>query len=129
MRFLITILIALALPLPAAAFITRNGMEAIQVNATDIAVAFTGGRIETDYWCAAGDVAQRAMGLPVSTRLWRASPKPRKAGEGIMFTIDPARATEGASLSQFGKGPKDGSISVGQATAAYCRIIIPMLNN
>ena len=119
------LLMLLALPLPAAGFTARNGMEAAQVGPTEIAVAFRSGRSDTDYWCAAGDFAQRAMGMPVVTRLWRASPKPRGTGEGIVFTLDPERQAEGAGLSQFGAGPRDGAISLGAAVAGHCQRELP----
>lgn len=120
------LLILLALPLPAAGFTARNGMEAAQVGPTEIAVAFRSGRSDTDYWCAAGDFAQRAMGLPVVARLWRASPKPRGAGQGIVFTLDAGRQAEGAGLSQFGAGPRDGAMSLGAAVAGHCHIVPPL---
>ena len=123
----IVLMVLLALPLPANAFTARNGMDARQVDATDIAVAFQSGSADTDYWCAAGDLAQRVMNQPVATRIWRASPKPREAGQGILFTLDPARQAQGAGLSQFGSGPRDGALSVGQAVASHCRIIIPFI--
>ncbi len=125
----IVLMLLLALPLPANAFIARNGMDARQIDATDIAVQFQSGRADTDYWCAAGDLAQRVMNQPVGTRIWRASPKPRSAGQGILFTLDPARQAEGAGLSQFGSGPRDGAISVGQAVASHCRVIIPLFRD
>lgn len=121
MRLLALILVLV--PLPAMAFIARNGMEAVRTSPSEILVLFDHGRIDTDYWCAAGDFAQRALDLPVSARLWRASPKPRRAGTGITFTLNESRKAEGAGLSQFGAGPKDGSISIGQAVAAHCEIL------
>lgn len=120
------LLLLLALPLPAAAFTARNGMEAAQVGPTEILVDFRSGRADTDYWCAAGDFAHRAMGLPVVTRLWRASPKPRGAGEGIVFTLDAERQSEGAGLSQFGAGDRDGAMSLGAAVAGHCRVMLPL---
>ncbi|WP_052714594.1 hypothetical protein [Paracoccus sp. S4493] len=125
----IILMALLALPLPAHAFTARNGMEARQVDATDIAVPFEAGRTDTDYWCAAGDLAQQVMNQPVATRIWRASPKPREAGQGILFTLDPARQAHGAGLSQFGSGPRDGALSIGQAVASHCRIIIPFIRD
>ena len=124
MRALLIVL--LMLPLPAAAFTARNGMEVAQAGPTGIAVAFRSGRSDTDYWCAAGDYAQRVLNQPVGTRLWRASPKPREAGAGILFTLDPAERSEGAGLSQFGGGPRDGAISVGAAVSGHCRVIVPL---
>lgn len=114
-------------PLPAAGFTAQNGMTARQTGSTEIAVDYRAGRLDTDYWCAAGDFAQAALGLPGRTRLWRASPKPRKAGQGILFTLDPARKAEGAGLSQFGAGPRDGAISLGMAVGSHCHVEIPLL--
>ncbi|MBC9247058.1 hypothetical protein H4P12_10075 [Paracoccus sp. 11-3] len=119
------VLAMLMFPLPAAAFTAQNGMTAVQISPTEIEVLFHPRRSDTDYWCAAGDFAQRAMGNPTKTRLWRASPKPREAGGGIIFTLDPMRKAEGAGLSHFGAGPQDGSISVGMAVGSYCHIVVP----
>lgn len=124
MRFLVMIL--LMVPLPAAAFTARNGMEVAQAGPSGMAVMFRTAREDTDYWCAAGDYAQRALNQPVGTRLWRASPKPRGSGQGILFTLDPAQKAEGAGLSQFGKGPRDGSMSIGQAVSAHCQVVVPL---
>lgn len=117
------ILLAL-LPLPAEAFTARNGMTAHQVGPTEIAVDHDTVRADTDYWCAAGDLAMRKLKLPGNTRLWRASPKPRRSGEGILFTLDPARKADDAGPSRFGAGPRDGSVSVGMAVGNYCEILI-----
>lgn len=114
-------LVLLLLPLPAAAFTARNGMTATQITPTEIAVAHEVRRDDTDYWCAAGEFVERVLDLPSSTRIWRATPKPRGAGQGILFTLDPAKAAEGAGLSEFGSGPRDGSMSVGMAVVNYCR--------
>ncbi len=111
------------LPLPASAFIARNGMTVAQSGPTEIAVAPDVRRADTDYWCAAGDYAERVLNQPGKTRIWRASPKPRSAGEGITFTLDAAQKAEGAGLSLFGAGPRDGSVSVAMAVG-YCRNII-----
>ena len=127
MRFIAVVL--LALPLPAAAFTAQNGMQAHKTGSTDIAVEYENGRLGTDYWCAAGDLAQRDMGLPVGTRIWRASPKPRGAGEGIAFTLDREKKAPGAGLSQFGAGPKDEGMSIGQAVATHCRMEPPDFNS
>lgn len=113
---------------PAAAFVAENGMRARQVGPGEIAVAFEPQRDDTDYWCAAGDLVLREMGLPGGTRLWRASPKPRGAGNGIVFTLDPARQAEGAGLSQFGAGGGDGSISVSHAVQNLCKRRLPFFD-
>lgn len=116
----------LLLPLPAAAFTAQNGMRVAQISPTEIAVDFHPRRSDTDYWCAAGDYAQRVMRADGGTRLWRASPKPRGSGQGIVFTLDPARQAEGAGISQFGSGPRDGSITAGMAVGSFCRVVFPL---
>lgn len=122
------VILAMLLPVPAAAFTAQNGMTAVQTGPSGIAVIHEVKRADTDYWCAAGDFAQRALGLPGGTRLWRASPKPRRAGEGIVFTLDPGQAADDAGLSHFGSGPRDGSIPVSMAVGSFCRVIIPILD-
>ncbi|MCQ0969827.1 hypothetical protein MLD63_05215 [Paracoccus sp. TK19116] len=118
---------ALMAPLPASAFTAKNGMVAVQISPTEIAVPHDSRGRETDYWCAAGDFADRVMRVDGATRMWRASPKPREAGVGITFTLDPAKKAEGAGLSSFGSGPKDGSISVSAAAGNHCRKIWPFI--
>lgn len=119
------LLVAALLPLPAMGFMAQNGMTARQVAPTEIAVDYRARRDDVDYWCAAGEFAQHALGLPGNTRLWRASPKPREAGSGILFTLDANRRAEGAGLSQFGSGNRDGSMTVGTAIGSHCRVDIP----
>ena len=121
-------ILALLLPLPAAAFTAQNGMTAVQTAPSEITVIHEVRREDTDYWCAAGDLVQREMGLPGKTRLWRASPKPRGAGDGIVFTLDRGQAADDAGLSHFGSGPRDGSIPVSMAVGSFCRVIIPILD-
>lgn len=121
-------LAAVLLPFPAASFVAQNGMTAVQSGPSEISVIHEVRRGDTDYWCAAGDFVQRAWGLPGNTRIWRASPKPRRAGEGIVFTVDPAKAAEGAGLSQFGSGPRDGSIPASMAVGSFCRVIVPFFD-
>ncbi len=118
-------LVLLLLPMPAAAFMAKNGMIATQISPTEIEVHHEVRRDDTEYWCAAGDFTRRVLGLPSETRIWRASPKPREAGSGIIFTLDSARKAEGAGLSQFGSGPRDGSLSAGMAATNFCQRNLP----
>ena len=95
-------ILALLLPLPAAAFTAQNGMTAVQTAPSEITVIHEVRREDTDYWCAAGDL--------------------------IVFTLDPAKAAPGGGLSQFGSGPRDGSIPVGMAVGTFCRVIVPFFD-
>lgn len=107
------------------AFLAQNGMFASRAGPTEIAVAPAPLRHETDYWCAAGDFARRALGLPGKTRLWRASPRPQRFGEAMLFTLDPQNKAEGTGFSQFGKGPRDGSVMVAMAAGNFCQPRLP----
>lgn len=111
----------LLMPLPASAFTAINGMKVHQLSPTEIGVDLDVRRSGTQYWCAAGDFAKRALGLSGKTRMWSATPTPRRAGQGMIFTLDPAKKAEGSGPTQFGSGPKDGSVSVGMAAGNYCR--------
>lgn len=122
---LVLLVLMMILPLPAAAFTAQNGMTVVRQSQTEIEVIYRARRVDTDYWCAAGDFTQRALGYSNKTPMWRASPKPRRAGQGIIFTIDPAKKAPGAGLSQFGSGPHDGSVTIGMAVGSYCRITMP----
>ncbi|MDN5569454.1 MAG: hypothetical protein L0G27_12035 [Paracoccus sp. (in: a-proteobacteria)] len=117
----------MVLPLPAGAFTAQNGMVAHQNGPSEIMVDYENGRLATEYWCAAGDLVQQQMQMPVDTQIWRASPKPRGAGEGIVFTLDKANMAKGAGLSQFGSGARDEAMSAGQAVGSHCRVIAPDL--
>ena len=108
-------------PALAGAFTAQNQMQVQQAGTTDIVVQFVSQADDTDYWCAAGDYAVRAMGASSGSRLYRATPKPRGQGQGITFTLDPNRAAAGAGVASFGAGGGDGSMAVGQAVGSYCR--------
>jgi hypothetical protein len=126
MRFTLAVaLFALAPPAGARDFIAQNGMQARQISPSEILVLPRNRAIPTDFWCAAGDYAVRVMGLAPKTRLWRATPASARVGNGVLFTLDSAKKAEGAGLSEYGSGPRDGSMSLGMAVGGYCRPIIP----
>jgi hypothetical protein len=116
----------MAFATPAAAFRATNGFTVDSTGAQDFVVNYRVTRNETAYWCAAGQFVTRELGLPAKTRIYRASPPPRGAGQGIAFTLDPAAAASESGLSTFGRG-SDGSVSAGHARGSYCSIydIIP----
>jgi len=126
MRIILALaLVALAPPLEARTIIAQNGMQAAQAGPTEIIVFPRARANATDYWCAAGDYAVRVMGLPNATRIWRATPASARVGNGVLFTLDAAKKAEGAGLSEYGSGPRDGSMSLGMAVGNYCRPILP----
>jgi hypothetical protein len=116
-------LVAIAFALPAEAFTAQNGMRVRPVDAQTFVVEFPSPDGETQYLCAAGDYVFRALGLSARTRIYRASPPPRKQGQGITFTLDAARKTKMGLFTQFGADKGDESISAGEARGTYCTIL------
>jgi hypothetical protein len=125
--FLASLTILAALATPAAAFRATNGFTVDSIGPQEFVVNFRTTRNETAYWCAAGDFVIRELGLSSKTRIYRASPKPRGAGQGITFTLNAAAAAPESGISTFSRGGSDGSVSAGHARGSYCSIydIIP----
>ena len=117
--FLASLAALVALASPAAAFRASNGFSVTATGAQEFVVDFRITRNETAYWCAAGQFVTRGLGLPAKTRIYRASPKPRGAGQGITFTLDPAAAAPGGGISAVSAGG-DGSVSAGHARGSFC---------
>lgn len=116
---LLTLLVALAIASPADASRVGQRLRVTPDAASgDFTVKYDSQAGEVDYWCAAGRYATRTLRLPESTRVFRASPPPRKRGKGITFTLDAARSSGQSGVSTFG-GPQDGSLSAGHA-ADFC---------
>lgn len=105
---------------PVFGFSARNGMDVRAIDARTFVVEFPSPEGETQYLCAAGDYVIRALGLSARTRIFRASPPPRKQGQGITFTLDETKKVDLGMLSSFGKGKTDGGISAGNARDNYC---------
>ncbi len=119
----LTLIVPLALgltafPLSADTYRASNSLMVQSANGTDITVPYTPRALDNAYWCAAADYIVIAQGRSAKTRLFRATPQPRKQGQGIGFTTDPARAVADSGLSVFG-GP-DGTVSAGHARSAFC---------
>lgn len=108
---------------PAVAFSARNGMRVDPIDSQTFVVEFPSPEAETQYLCAAGDYVMRALGLPGSTRIYRASPPPRKQGQGITFTLDESRKVKMALFTSFGRDKGDGGISAVSARGTYCVIL------
>lgn len=89
---------------PAMALRTINGMEVRGTGPDTFSVIFDVSYGDSQYWCAAGDYAVR-IGLPSTTRIYRTSPPPRKRGQGIDFSTDPAKAVD-PGISIFGSPDK-----------------------
>ena len=120
MRFLALVAVV-ALAFPADAFVSEVRLRVQQGPGTDFTVLFNSQAKLTDYWCAAGNHVTNTQGYPDRTRVFRMSPPPRVAGEGISFTLDATRSAGDTGLSTFG-GVQDGSMAAGSAFAKFCFI-------
>ncbi len=110
----------LLLASPVFAFSARNGMDVTAIDAQAFVVEFPSPEGEKQYLCAAGDYVMRALGMSARTRIFRASPPPRKQGQGITFTLDETKKVGLGMLSSFSKNKGDGGISAGVARDNYC---------
>ena len=79
---------------PALAFQSQNGLRVTQ-SAGQIEVAPSPGQ-------SAGEFVISQMGLPPSTPIWRLSEPPRKAGQGVMFSLTANGAAQKSGVIQFG---------------------------
>ena len=105
---------------PVQAFYARNGMYVTPLDAETFAVEFPSYDNETQYLCAAGDYVLRALGMSALTRIYRASPPPRKQGQGIIFTLDETKKVKLGLVTNFSANKGDGGISAGTARDVYC---------
>jgi len=103
---------------PAMAFQARNGVSVIG-NADQIMVQASPGQAAPQSWCAAGDYVIRALGLGPATPVYRISPPPRRAGEGVVFSLSPEGAAERNGLLQIGATGL--AVSAGHAQA-LCQV-------
>ena len=104
----------LALATPAAAWRASNGLPVRDMGAGQIEVVARPGMSAAMAFCAAGEYARRMQGVSAETRLWRASPSPRRSGESMVFTSTPT-ANPGKT-GVFMLTDDDGSMTVGFAS-------------
>jgi len=119
--FLILALTALAAPVQA--FTAQNGMRVEATGPQGFTVRFPSPGAETQYLCAAGDFVMRGLGLPGGTRIYRASPAPRKQGQGIAFTLDEAQKVKMGLFTSLSAAKDDGGISAAAARGSYCTVL------
>lgn len=110
-------LVSLGLAAPAAAFTAVNGLTVQPLADGRFNVPWRGQSGDAAFWCAAADYAQRRLGLPSASRVWRISEPPRRQGQGIVFSISPEGAASRSGLISFntdGSKP-DASLSIAAA--------------
>lgn len=108
--------VALMLSAPALAWNAPNRLP-VQPSANDPATFTVGYRGhangDIDFWCAAGSYANSRLNAAATARIFRISPPPRRSGQGITFSMNPAGAAGSTGLS--GMGGSDGSMTVAAA--------------
>jgi hypothetical protein len=108
---------AFLLATPALAFVAPNRLP-VQPTGSDPAtftVGFLGNANgDLDFWCAAGSYANSQLNAASTARIYRISPPPRRAGQGITFSMNPAGAASSTGLATVG-GRQDGSMTVASA--------------
>jgi hypothetical protein len=122
-RPILILALATTLAAPASAFTAKNGMRVNPMDAQTFRVEFPSPDGEVQYLCAAGDYVMRALGMSALTRIYRASPPPRKRGQGITFTLDEGKKTKMALFTSFSANKGDGGIAAGTARDVYCDIV------
>ncbi len=112
MRTLVFAALTAALtPLAASADLTLRGDVVRPSGPSSFEVPWRGRSGPRDFWCIAGKYARYDLGLPGRTRLYRTSPLPRRAGDGVTFSTSPQGA-QPTGLALIGGG---NSISVAHA--------------
>ena len=86
---------------------------------SDFTVGHRSGAGLNNMWCAAARHVTNTLGLPDRTRVYRLSLPPRRAGQGITFTLDAMRSSGDTGISTYG-GAQDGSYSAGVAKDQFC---------
>ena len=102
-RFLAALVLA-TLPTTAPAWIAQNGLV-VERAPGGFHVPYRGLSGARDFWCAAGDYVVRELNLPPDTLIYRTSSPPRRAGQGIRFSLSSDGATKpGIVLLSGGRG-------------------------
>ena len=111
------LLAAVLLASPASAFTAQNGLIVRPAGQADFTVGWRGMSDVSQFWCAAGDYGIRVLKLSPAVKIYRASEPPRRAGEGIRFTLDPAQAASSTGIAFF--WPKGAAVTAGFAQS-FC---------
>ena len=105
---------ALAAAVPAHAFTSSNRMRVEATGPVTFSVTARGGNFgASDFWCAAGEYADRRLGSAHNTRIYRLSEPPRRGGQPIVFSLDPTGRASSTGLAILGRD--DGSLTVSSA--------------
>lgn len=102
-RRILALILATATAFPAHAFFAKNGLRVDESGKGTFNVPYRGLSGASDFWCAAGDYVIRDLNMPVTTRIYRLSSPPRRAGQGVQFSLSPKGAKR-TGLIRWGEG-------------------------
>ena len=95
----------LATAVPSHAFMAKNDLVVVALGNDTFEVPYRGLSGVSDFWCAAGDYVVRELNLPPATRIYRTSSPPRRAGQGVSFSLSEIGAKKtGLVLHSGGRG-------------------------
>ena len=77
------------------------------------------------FWCAAGDYVTRKLRLPGRTPIFLTTPLPRRAGQGLAFSLSPEGAAPRTGVTIFGNSGPANSVSASIALGLCEPWIIP----
>ena len=118
LRNLVLAALAGAVAAPASAFLASTGQRVEPRSGTDFHVSWGGRSGAPAFWCSAGEYVWRELNLATSTAIYRASPPPRRSGEGIVFSLRPEASSGATGLLRL---PQGGGLTAG-AALAYCEL-------
>ncbi len=108
-----------ALAVPSTWFRAVNGMWVQPETPRKFYVPWNGDPGPGVFFCAAGDYVIRRLGLPQSTRIFRLSEPPRRAGEGIWFSLDAEGAASRTGVTTLWADGPANSLSAA-ASKGFC---------
>lgn len=91
----------LSSPAMSHAFMASNGLRVQATGQSSFEVPYRGLSGTPDFWCAAGEYVIRRLHMSPGTTIYRTSSGPRRAGQGISFSLDPEGA-KSTGLFTFG---------------------------
>lgn len=113
--FRMTLVAATLFALPAFAFTAPNQLSVVATGPDSFEVQFrASARGDIDYWCAAGAYANSRLRASSTAPIYRISPPPRRAGQGVTFSMNSAGAASSTGLNTVG-GSGGGSMTVAAA--------------
>ena len=89
---------------PGHAFLSANDHIVLPDAPDGFTIPYRGQSGAPAFWCAASDYARHALGADPTTRLYRTS-GPRRAGEGVRFSLSPEGARSTGLFLLVSDGP------------------------